>query len=178
VYEPPPGGFRYASELVTFIRSRPKCARQFSLAVAGYPEGHLECRDKVKDLEYLKIKVDAGADAVITQLFFDNALYFDFVRRARKIGITVPIVPGIMPVTHGPQIQRFATTCGARVPQAIERAIRRFGDDQPSIENFGIEYATRQCEGLLKEGVPGLHFYTLNKSRATGEIYRNLHLKE
>ncbi len=175
-YEPAADGFGYASELVAFIRKDPKFSRHLSLAVGGYPEGHIECRDKAKDLEHLKIKVDAGADAVITQLFFDNAYYFEFVARARKIGIQVPIVPGIMPVTHGQQIRRFATTCGATIPKVIERGIERFGLDQPSIENFGIEYATQQCEELLKAGVPGLHFYTLNRSRATREIYQNLHL--
>ncbi|MEI8344661.1 MAG: methylenetetrahydrofolate reductase, partial [Candidatus Omnitrophota bacterium] len=173
-----PDAFKYASDLVAFIRSDGRFAKSFSLAVGGYPEGHVECRDLRKDLEHLKIKVDAGADAVITQLFFDNHAYFDFVSRARSAGIRVPIVPGIMPVTHGPQIKRFATMCGASIPDEILRAIERYGDDQSSVEEFGIDYATRQCRELLKLDTPGLHFYTLNKSHATREIYRNLHLDQ
>lgn len=175
-YDSTKDGFRYASELVRFIRKCPRFSKAFSIAVGGYPEGHVECKDKAQDLEYLKIKVDAGSDIVITQLFFDNRFYFDFVERARKMGIRVPIVPGIMPVTHGLQIKRFASMCGASIPKVIERGIERFGDDQRAIENFGIEYATEQCEKLLKNGAPGLHFYTLNKSRAAREIYHNLHL--
>ena len=175
-FKPVPSGFRYASELVRFIRRHPRFARAFSLAVAGYPEGHVECRDKARDLDHLKAKVDGGADAVITQLFFNNADYFDFLERARKTGIKVPIVPGIMPVTHGPQIQKFASMCGAAIPESMRQAIARFGEDTPSVEAYGIEYATRQCEGLLKNGVPGIHFYTLNKSRATREITANLGL--
>ena len=177
-FRSPKNGFPYASELVCFIRRHPRYGSLFSIAVGGYPEGHVECRDKAQDLAHLKTKVDAGADVITTQLFFVNDFYFDFVSRARKIGIQIPIVPGIMPVTHGPQLQRFATLCGATVPKAIQDAIARYGDDQPSIEAFGIEYATRQCEELLRGGIPGLHFYTLNKSRATREIYKNLGLQQ
>ncbi len=173
-FKPVPNGFRYASELVSFIRKNPKLKDAFSISVGGYPEGHPECPDKALDLAHLKAKVDAGADVVVTQLFLDNRFYFDFVERARKIGIRVPIIPGVMPVTHGPQIQKFSTMCGTSIPQVIQAAIEKFGDDQASIEAFGIEYATRQCQELLKEGVKGLHFYTLNKSKATSEIYRNL----
>lgn len=175
-YKPLPNGFRYGSELVRFIRKHPKFGNAFSLAVAGYPEGHIECRDKVKDLKHLKQKVDEGADVIITQLFFNNPDFFDFVKRCRKIGIEMPIVPGIMPVTHGPQIQRFASMCGARIPRVMEEAIQKFGDNQVSVEAFGIEYATKQCHELLKDGVPGIHFYTLNKSHATERIYANLGL--
>ena len=175
-FKPPRHGFRYASELVRFIRRHPTLGRAFDLAVAGYPEGHPECKDKQKDLEHLKQKVNEGADAVVTQLFFDNRHYFDFVGRARKIGITVPIVPGIMPVTHGPQIEKFSRMCGAEIPATIREAITRFGEDQASVMKFGIEYATLQCEELLKGGAPGLHFYTLNQSLATRQIFTNLHL--
>jgi len=108
--------------------------------------------------------------------FFNNRDYFDFVDRCGKAGVNVPVVPGIMPVTHGPQIERFATMCGAAIPNAIHEAIRKFGDDQPSVEAFGIEYATKQCRELLQNGVPGIHFYTLNKSHATERIYLNLGL--
>jgi methylenetetrahydrofolate reductase (NADPH) len=175
-YQMPADGFRYASDLVLFIREQGELGQSFALAVGGYPEGHPECRDKAKDLDHLKIKVDAGADVIVTQLFFMNSIYLDFVERARKKGIGIPIVPGIMPVTHGPQIRRFAGMCGASIPREIQAAIERYGDEQPSVEAFGIDYAARQCEELLRQGVPGLHFYTLNKSRATMQIYRNLGL--
>jgi methylenetetrahydrofolate reductase (NADPH) len=175
-FKAPSDGFRYAAELVRFIRQHPQLSKAFDLSVAGYPEGHPECRDKQKDLEHLKRKVGEGADAVVTQLFFDNRHYFDFVKRARRIGIKVPIVPGIMPVTHGPQIEKFSRMCGAEIPQKVREAIVRFGEDQASIIKFGIEYATRQCEELLHAGAPGLHFYTLNQSLATRQIFSNLHL--
>ena len=171
-----PQGFHYAYELVRFIRQHPRFGKAFALSVAGYPEGHPECKDKQKDLEHLKQKVDEGADVVVTQLFFDNRYYFDFVERARKRGITVPIVPGIMPVTHGPQIQKFSLMCGATIPDRIKQAIARFGEDQEAITKFGIEYATEQCRQLLQGGAPGLHFYTLNQSHATRQIYTNLNL--
>lgn len=173
---PIPNGFRYASELVRWIRKHPTYGRSFAIAVAGYPEGHIECPDKEKDLEHLKQKVDEGADVVITQLFFINRDYFNFVERSRKIGIRVPIVPGIMPVTNGAQIQRFAKMCGAVIPKEMNEAIARFGEDHASVESYGIEFATKQCEELLRNGAPGLHFYTLNKSRATREIYTHLGL--
>jgi len=173
-FKAPPEGFHYASELVRFIRQHPRFGKAFDLSVAGYPEGHPECKDKQKDLEYLKRKVDEGADGVVTQLFFNNDRYFDFVARARKTGIKVPIVPGIMPITHGPQIEKFSRMCGAQIPQEIHEA--RFGEDQISITKFGIEYATRQCRELLLGGAPGLHFYTLNQSLATRQIYANLDL--
>lgn len=175
-FKAPPNGFHYAAELVRFIRQHPKLGKSFALSVAGYPEGHPECKDLRKDLEHLKQKVEEGADLVVTQLFFSNKVYFDFVERARKIGIQVPIVPGIMPVTHGPQIQKFSKMCGAAIPQKISEAILRFGDDQEAIIKFGIAYATEQCQELLKQGAPGLHFYTLNQSLATRQIYENLNL--
>jgi len=177
-YQPVQGGFQYASELVRFIREHPRYGDAFALAVGGYPEGHVECRDKKKDLDHLKIKVDYGADIVITQLFFDNRDYLDFIERARKAGIRVPIVPGIMPVTHGPQIEKFAGMCGARIPEEMHQAILRFADDQASVEAYGIEYATKQCQDLLSHDVPGIHFYTLNRSNATRQIYANLGLHE
>ena len=177
-FRPVQDGFRYAAELVRFIRKHPKYGKDFDLIVAGYPEGHPECRDRKKDLEHLKAKVDAGADAVNTQLFFNNRDYFDFVDRARRIGIKVPIIPGIMPVTHGPQLEKFSRMCGASIPAEIQEAIVKFGGDPASVVKFGIDYATRQCRELLAGGAPGLHFYTLNQSQATREIYRNLGLAE
>ena len=169
-------GFKYAVELVRLIRNHPKYGRAFSLAVAGYPECHVECRDKKKDLEHLKMKVDAGADAIITQLFFNNRDFFDFQERARKIGINLPIIPGIMPITNGKQIQKFSEMCGASIPKEMQEVIARFGEDNASIEAAGIDYATRQCRELLAGGVKGLHFYTLNKSMATRRIYQSLDL--
>ena len=175
-FKPVPNGFAFAAELTRYIRSHPSFAESFDLAVAGYPECHIECRDQKKDLEHLKMKVDAGANAVITQLFFNNRNYFDFVERAQKIGIRIPVIPGIMPITHGPQIKKFSQMCGASIPREIEQAINRFGEDQASVEAYGIDYATRQCAELLKNGVAGIHFYTLNKSQATSKIYAELGL--
>lgn len=171
------GGFSYASELVKFIRSDERFAKHFSLAVAGYPEGHVECKDKQQDLLNLKNKIDQGADLVVTQLFFDNADYFHLVERLHKMGVKIPIVAGIMPVTNGSQIQRFASMCGAKIPVELAKGIEKFGDDQASVESYGIEYATKQCEDLLKHSCPGLHFYTLNRSRATRQIYTDLRLE-
>ncbi len=175
-FRAPKDGFHYASELVRFIRQHPKFSKAFDLSVAGYPEGHPECRDSQADLEHLKFKVDQGADTVVTQLFFNNRHYFNFVERARKAGIRIPIVPGIMPVTHGPQIEKFSKMCGAEIPEEIQKAIAHYGEDQGAISRFGIDYATRQCEELLAGGAPGLHFYTLNQSLATRQIYSNLRL--
>ncbi len=177
-FKPHPDGFHYASELVHYIRRHPRYGQKFSLAVAGYPEGHIECRDKEKDLEHLKRKVDEGADVIIPQLFFVNRDYFGFVERARRAGIKLPIVPGIMPVTNGAQIQKFSEMCGAFIPPPLREAILKCGEDQRAIEAYGIQFATRQCEELLKKGAPGLHFYTLNKSHATRQIYLNLGLPQ
>lgn len=173
---PPPDGFRHAWELVRFIRRHPRYGNLFSIAVAGHPEGHLECRDRVKSIEYLKQKVDEGADAVLTQLFFVNSFYFDFLTGAQKAGIRIPIVPGIMPITNGPQIEKFAGMCGAMIPPEVRQSISKLGEDQPAIEAYGVDYATRQCRELLEGGAPGLHFYTLNRSAATRDIYLNLGL--
>ncbi len=168
-------GFHHASELIEFIRNADGIGKEFAIAAAGYPEGHLECRDKQKDLEYLKQKVDAGANVVLTQLFFNNNHYFDFVARARRIGIDVPIVPGIMPVVRAEQLEKFSQMCGVEIPDKMRATVLRFANDEKSTMQFGIEYATLQCEGLLSGGAPGLHFYTLNQSLSTREIYKNLY---
>ena len=175
-FKPVPNGFKYGSELVRFIRNHPKFAQSFSLAVAGYPEGHLECPDKEEDLEHLKEKVNAGADVVITQLFFDNADFYDFEKKCEKARIKVPIIPGIMPVSNGPQIKRITSMCGSKIPEKLQKAIDRYGDDHVSVEKFGTEYATDQCRQLLAHGIPGIHFYTLNKSHATDHIFHSLSL--
>lgn len=164
------GGFKYANELVEFIKQR----YSFCLGVAGYPEGHLESPSLEQDLVNLKRKVEAGGEFIITQLFFDNRFYFDFVERARRIGITVPIIPGIMPILNVNQIKRFTDMCGASIPPELLRRLEALQDDQEAIEACGIEHATIQCRELLANGAPGIHFYTLNRSKATWQIFQNL----
>lgn len=165
-----PDGFAYANELVAHIRARqPLC-----IAAAGYPEGHPETPDKARDLDNLKRKVDAGADFVVTQLFFDNADYFGFVERARKAGIRLPIIPGLMPVTNVGQLKRFTAMCGARIPDPLARALETIQEDPEAVVRAGIEHGLKQSEGLLAGGAPGIHFYTLNRSRSTAEILRQL----
>jgi len=165
----PANGFGYAAELVGFIRER---AYPFCLAGAGYPEGHPECPDRDRDLEHLRQKVEAGAEFILTQLFFDNADYFRFVDRARAIGINVPIVPGIMPVTNVAQIERITSLCGARIPPSLHERLRAAdgNGDQQAVHAIGVDYSTEQCRELLAEGAPGIHFYTLNSSPATATI--------
>jgi methylenetetrahydrofolate reductase (NADPH) len=167
----PENGFGYASELVHFIRER---GYPFCLAGAGYPEGHIECRDLELDLAHLVEKVRAGVDVVITQLFFDNADYFTFVKRARKAGITLPIVPGIMPITNVAQIERITRMCGSRIPDDLRTRMRAVENDEDAVNEIGIEYSTKQCRELLSGGAPGIHFYTLNKSPATAAILAEL----
>lgn len=169
-FVPPPGGFAYAQELVRFIRPR----YSFCLAGACYPEGHLECPDKDEDLRHLKEKVDSGVDFLITQLFFEAEVYFRFVERARAIGISQPVVPGIMPVTNVAQIERFTAICGAHIPEALRARLDAVRDDEARVVQIGIDWATRQCEELLAGGAPGIHFYTLNRSLATRQIFTNL----
>jgi methylenetetrahydrofolate reductase (NADPH) len=169
-FQQTPGGFGYADELVAFIRQR----YDFCLGVAGYPEGHQEATSRESDLDNLKRKVDAGADFIITQLYYDNRFFFDFVERATAAGINVPIIPGIMPVLSVGQIQRIARMCGASIPRAMAEGMERLGDDPQATRRFGIDYSTRQCEELLAHGVPGIHFYTLNRYRSTWTIFENL----
>lgn len=166
-FETVPGGFQYASELVDFTAQRED---GFCVGVAAYPEGHLEAASKDEDLRALKAKVDAGADFVITQLFFDNAFYFDFVERARRAGINVPIVPGIMPITGYGQLGPFVRRCGATVPMRLQLQMERIKDEPEAVAQLGVAHATLQCIELLDRGVPGIHFYTLNRSPATRMI--------
>lgn len=166
-FEPVPGGFRYAEELVRFVREEDF---NFCLGGACYPEGHVETASREDDLKHLKAKVDAGMDFVVTQLFFDNAFYFDFVERARRAGINVPIVPGIMPITNYEQVQRFTRMCGATVPMRLALQMERVKDQPDAVVQLGVAHATVQCMELLSRGVPGIHFYTLNKSPATRMI--------
>jgi methylenetetrahydrofolate reductase (NADH) len=169
-FEKPENGFAYANELVEFIRKH----YNFCVGVAGYPEGHVECPDKNIDLENLKRKVDAGADFIVTQLFFDNRFYFDFVQRAQKAGINIPIIPGIMPILNVKQTQRFIKMCGSTIPKALMKQLESSQDDPDAVRKIGIEHATVQCELLLQEEAPGIHFYTLNRSNATMKILESL----
>lgn len=171
---PHPDGFRYADELTAYIRS----SYPFCIAVAGYPEGHIESPSKETDWNHLRQKVEAGADLIITQLFFENRDFFLFEKRMREMGVTVPIIPGIMPITDYHQIVRFTQTCGAKIPEKLARDLEAVQDNQKAVEELGIEYATRQCEELIAHGVPGIHFYTLNRSTSTRKIVENLRTQD
>ncbi len=166
------GGFRYANELVAFVRDR----HQGALCVGGaaYPEKHPECGNPAVDLVNLKRKVDAGLDFVVTQLFFNNQHYFDFVERARRAGINAPIIAGIMPITNASQVERFTVNCGATIPFPLAEELDRRRSDPKAVLELGVAHATAQCIELLDRGVPGIHFYTLNRSTATREIYTAL----
>jgi methylenetetrahydrofolate reductase (NADH) len=170
IFKPNPHGFKYASELTAFIRaSYPLC-----VAVAGYPEGHIESPNKETDWNHLTQKVKAGADFIITQLFFDNTDFFIFENRMREKGVHVPIIPGIMPITNYHQILRFTQMCGAKMPEKLMRDLQPIQDNVDEVQRYGIEYATQQCKELLAHGVPGIHFYTLNKSSASWQIINSL----
>lgn len=166
----PADGFSYANELVAYLRE----IDGFSIAVAGYPEGHVECVDKATDLINLKRKVDAGAEIVITQLFFDNHDFYDFEARARKIGIKVPIIPGIMPIVSAKQIEKISRMCGAKLPQGLSEKLAHHQDDGEAVKEIGIEHATQQCRDLLKHKALGIHFYTLNKAHSTKRVIEDL----
>ena len=176
-FRPHPDGFRYASELVAFIRSRPD-RWPFCIGGAGYPEGHVETRDLALDLRHLKLKVDAGAQFLVTQLFFENAHYVRFVERARAAGIAVPILPGIMPFTNVDQVERFTAMCGAAIPPKLHAAMEVRRADGDAARDLGVAYATLQCADLLRRGAPGVHFYTLNRSTSTRAILAALRASE
>jgi methylenetetrahydrofolate reductase (NADPH) len=164
------GGFEHADELVRYVKSR----HDFFVAVAGFPEGHPSCLNRLRDLEHLKGKVDAGADAIVTQLFFDNSDYHSFRDTIEKMGVNVPIVAGIMPISNVAQIKRFVTMCGAKIPMPLLRKLEKIEGDPDAVYQAGIDYAVHQCRDLIFHDVAGLHFYTLNKSRATVDIVRRL----
>ncbi|HEX2658853.1 MAG TPA: methylenetetrahydrofolate reductase [NAD(P)H] [Polyangia bacterium] len=163
-----PDGLAHGAELVAFLRER--FGQRICLAAACYPEGHPECRDLARDLDHLGTKVRAGVDFLITQLFFDNDHYYRFVERARSAGITVPIVPGIMPIGNVAQIERFTKLCGATIPAALYAELDRCRNDPAAVAALGVAQATAQCVDLLRAGAPGVHFYTLNQSPATRVI--------
>lgn len=169
-----PGGFEYSSQLVRFIREQDS----FSIGVAGFPEGHIACKQgKHADWMHLKEKIDAGADFVITQLFFDNADYYFFRDHMTKThGVKVPLVPGIIPILSAAQIKRFTALCGSRIPAPLAAKLEEIANDDAAAAAFGIEYATKQCKELLQSGAPGIHFYTLNKAPSTVAVLKNLGL--
>ncbi|WP_019023321.1 MULTISPECIES: methylenetetrahydrofolate reductase [NAD(P)H] [unclassified Thioalkalivibrio] len=168
------GDFRYASELVEFVRA--EFGGQFKIEVAAYPEFHPQAPNAEKDLENFKTKVDAGADAAITQYFYNVDAYEAFMERVEKMGITIPIIVGIMPITNYTQIVRFSEMCGAEIPRYIRKRMEAYGDDKESIRKFGIEIATRLTDDVLDKGAPGIHFYSMNQAGPTETIWKNLDL--
>jgi len=178
-FVPADGGLRFATEVVALAREVAAARKQrLCIGAACYPEGHVECRDLQQDLAHLKAKVDAGVDFLVTQLFFDNRKYFEFVGRARAAGIAVPIIPGIMPIGNVDQIQRFSSMCGATLPPALAAALRARKDEPEAVMHLGVASASLQAAELLRGGAPGIHFYTLNKSPATRAILSSLRATE
>jgi methylenetetrahydrofolate reductase (NADPH) len=166
------GGLEYSRELVELISDD----YPFAIGAACFPETHLHAASPEADVEYLREKVRAGVDFLITQLFFDNSVYFDFVKRVRAAGIEVPIIPGVMPITRVGQVERMAAMCGASIPDGLRRELHACGEDPEAVLDFGVAYATLQCSELLAAGAPGIHFYTLNRSPATRAILSALKL--
>jgi methylenetetrahydrofolate reductase (NADPH) len=173
-FKPTPGGFEFSSQLCRFIKEQ----GDFTVATAGFPEGHIANKlGKLDDWKHLKEKVDAGADFIITQLFFDNADFFAFRDHlTQKLGVKVPIVPGVIAILSAAQIQKFTQLCGAKIPAKLQARLNEVANDDEAALKFGIEYATEQCAELLRAGVPGLHFYTLNKAHSTVQVLKNLKL--
>ena len=177
------GDYRYATELVAQIRAFNETGqhpdrRGFGIGVAGYPEGHPETPNTLLQMDHLKAKVDAGADMIVSQLFFDNAAFLDWRERCELAGISVPVIPGIMPITSMAGVKRMAQlAAGTRFPAPLLRALRRAQDDADAVAKVGIHWATEQCRHLIDRGVRGIHFYTLNRSDATRRIYENLGVK-
>ncbi|MFZ2629757.1 MAG: methylenetetrahydrofolate reductase [NAD(P)H] [Rugosibacter sp.] len=167
-----PGEFRYANELVAFIRAETGDA--FHIDVAAYPEWHPQAKSPRDDLRHFKQKIDAGANAAITQYFYNPDAYTRFVAEARALGITAPITPGIMPIGSFSKLARFSDACGAEIPRWMRKTFESFGDDTASIEAFGLDVVTDLCQQLIARGAPGLHFYSMNQSRLTLEICRRL----
>lgn len=162
--------FKHADELVQYIKSN----TDLSVAVAGYPEGHKECESFEKDLFYLKQKTGKGADVIYTQMFFNNEHYFSFVEKCSKVGITQPVIPGILPVSSYNQLLKMADMCKVEIPQKMKTILEKYQEDKDYTKKYAIEYAAQQCSELLQNGVKGLHFYTLNKAYAVSEILKYL----
>ena len=169
-----PGEFHYANELVEFIRKRH--GKAFTLEVAAYPEMHPQAADPDADFDHFRRKVDAGADGVVTQYFYNADAYFDFVGRCRQAGLTLPIIAGIMPITNYTQLSRFSAACGADLPRWLRLRLERLQHDKAALQEFGLEVVTRLCETLLKGGAPGLHFYSLNQAEPALRLWKNLGL--
>ncbi len=168
------GEFRYANELVTFIRK--EFGSQFTIEVAAYPEYHPQCRSAQDDLANFKRKVEAGADSAITQYFYNADCYFHFIEECEAMGLGIPVVPGIMPIGRFSQLARFSDACGAEIPRWIRRKLEGYGDDTAAIRAFGLDVVTRLCDDLLSAGAPGLHFYTMNQAGLTSTILQRLGL--
>ena len=171
-FVPVAGGFQHATDLLQHVKSN----FDFGVAAACYPEGHTESVDLESDLEYIKLKVDNGADFLVTQLFYDNRYYFDFLERARAGGIDVPIIPGVLPVLNSAQVRRFTALCGSKIPPRLEHLLDKYGNDDDSARDMGVEYATTQVSDLWDAGVPGVHFYVLNRSYSVSRILDNLQI--
>ncbi len=172
-FQPTAGGFEFSWQLVRFIREM----GGFCVGAAGFPEGHVACKEgREADWDHLKGKIDAGAEFILTQLFFNNADFFRFRDYLARKGAAVPICPGIIPIQSASQIKRFTALCGAALPAPLLASLEKYVADDEACAEFGIDYATRQCEELLRHGAPGLHFYTLNKARSTAQVVRNLRL--
>lgn len=167
-WEPAADGLEYCYQLIELIRST--YGDFFSIGVAGFPEGHIDCPDKETDSKYLKIKIDAGSEFVITQLFFDNKDYFEYLERVKKIGVRVRIFPGIIPITDYQVLLRFCSTCGATIPQRVHDIFKPLDGDAEATYKAGVKFAVEQCNDLLEGGAPGLHFFALNKVEPTREI--------
>ena len=171
-FVPTEGGFKHATELIEHIRR----GFRFGIAAACYPEGHVESPDPATDLEHTKLKVSNGAEFLITQLFYDNGCFFGFLDRARRAGINVPIIPGVLPILNTRQIRRFTVLCGARIPPALDRQLDKFAEDDDAARDLGVEYATEQVKELWDNGVAGVHFYVLNRTYSVSKILTNLGL--
>jgi len=166
-WTPAPDGFEYCYQLIKLIKS---FGDFFSIGVAGFPEGHVDCPDKATDTKYLKIKIDSGGEFVLTQLFFDNKDYFEYLERAKKAGINVRILPGVIIITNYQTLLRFCKTCGATIPQKVHDIFKPLDGDKEATYKAGVEFAVNQCNELLAGGAPGLHFYSLNKIEPTKEV--------
>ncbi|MHC4207195.1 MAG: methylenetetrahydrofolate reductase [NAD(P)H] [Planctomycetota bacterium] len=170
-FVPHPQSLPHASDLVAFIRPR----YDFCIGVAGYPEGHIDAESKEKDIEYLKLKVDNGADYIISNYFYDNSYFFNFIERCRAAGIDVPIIPGVMPIYSVKMMEMLAGLCGATITDKVRQGIEALpAEDKQALQDFGIEFATGQCKDLLRAGVPGLHFYTMDRSSSSTGIVERL----
>ncbi len=166
-----PDGFSYAPDVIAFIKER----YDFTLGCAGYPEGHVDAESLEKDIEFLKLKVDNGAEYVVAQYFYDNKFFFDYVEKCRKAGINVPIIPGIMPVYTVKMTNILSKVCGSAITEPLRKKLEEVDEnDKEAVINLGIDFSTEQCRGLLKEGVSGLHFYTMDRSKSTAEIINRL----